>query len=171
MGTIYANGINQGDLYDLLDGMITKFNATLAYLDADATYVADTDYASTLAIDTMTARRCTGCGLGQTDVVDIMDDYITKFNLLLAKLDADATVTDVNYASTLVLTDNVNTDYTGHIKSSGMFQGNLVYQLQNIITAANALNDKLDADNGGVTTFNTNCDITDNVDVQSVTSA
>lgn len=35
---------------------------------------------------------------------DILNDLITAHNALLAKLDADAGVTDTNYASTLAVT-------------------------------------------------------------------
>lgn len=35
---------------------------------------------------------------------DVLDDLITKHNALLAKLDADAGVTDTNYVATLKVT-------------------------------------------------------------------
>ena len=39
------------------------------------------------------------------EVLASYNDLATKYNLLLAKLDGDAGVTDVNYASTLAATD------------------------------------------------------------------
>lgn len=39
------------------------------------------------------------------------NDLATKFNALLAKLDADAGVTDTNYVATIVVADTVTLDY------------------------------------------------------------
>jgi hypothetical protein len=62
-------------------------------------------------------------------------------------------VSDVNYNSTLAITDNVNNLAADPIKNNGVFQGAVVTLLGTILTKVNALNAKLDLD-GGVTDTN-----------------
>lgn len=90
-----ANGMHQKDLVATLKEMETNFNAVLALLDAD-TQVTKTDYASTVnALGTGSALNLNDTvagsyGMSQDFLVSFIDDFVTKFNGLLAHLDTDA---------------------------------------------------------------------------------
>lgn len=146
MGTIFAQGVKQGDLVDLLVLIKTNWNAILTKLDAD-TGVADTDYNALQAL-TMPAGISTTETKGirdQGQIVTFLDNFITKFNAVLAKLDLDGTVTDTNFASLLALTDVVGAEKDA-IHNAGMDQGAMVKMLDLIIAGIAALTAKLDLD-------------------------
>lgn len=165
MTDIFGNGIKQGDLVDLLSSIKTKFNAILTKLDGDS-QVTDTDFNSTLAvtlpsgIDTTETKGIRDQGL----VVTFLNNVITNFNLLLAKLDADGGVSGTNYASLWALTDVVDGNRDG-IRQIGLYQSSLVNLLDTIITNIAAVNAKLDLDGGvNLTNYASACNVTDNVD-------
>jgi hypothetical protein len=162
MGKIYGNGINQGDLADLLGRLKTNFNAILAKLDLDGG-VTDTNYAALHAV-TLTAGIQTTRAKGIRDqgvVLTFLSSLITKFNLVLTKLDADVAVNGTNYVSTTAMTNKVGTK---HLKKGGMNQGSLVHQLDHVIAKINALNAKLDLDSGvSGTDYASLWNVTDNV--------
>ncbi len=146
--TIFGNGINQADLYDLLKSIDDEWEDLLENLDADA--LTSSAYESTY--DCSLPATCSGTGLSQDDIVTFLDTFITNFNAVLAVLDADTTKTTVGYVAGCAITDYVNNPGTGNIFSDGINQGNLVYLLQHILTQFAALTTMLDADTGsGVT--------------------
>lgn len=100
---IGAVGIfNQGAVLDYLKTVRTKMNALLVKLDADGT-VNSTDYNATYSIasliDNLALGSLTQAGVYEGALVKWFDNYITKWNLALAHLDADSGVTDTNYAA------------------------------------------------------------------------
>lgn len=163
--SIFGNGIKQGDLVDLLVSMRTKFNAILTKLDGDSG-VTDTDYSSTLALaapDGLNTTHPKGVR-HQGVVVTFLNTFITKFNLLLAKLDLDGGVADTNYVALWALTDVVDGARDG-VKQIGVFQSCEVKLLDTIIAKVAGLNAKLDLDGTvNLTNYASACNITDNVD-------
>lgn len=141
------DGMYTQDIYNQLKELETNFNAILTKLDADGG-VTLTTYNATYAIDLR--DKCSDRGIDQNDIVSLLDDFITKFNLCLTALDGDAGVADADYNSTLAITDNINSStYSNRndgIFDHGMNQGELYDILSTIVTNVNALNAKLDAD-------------------------
>ena len=88
-----VKGMHQVDLYNKLADIATKFNAVLALLDADGGITKDNYTTTVNALGTAAAlalnAKVSGTGIGQQDIVDFLDDYITKYNGLLAHLDTD----------------------------------------------------------------------------------
>ena len=82
---VQNKGLYTEDLYDILVEMDANMDTLLAQLDADAG-VEDENYASTLAV---TLGSCTDKGVPQKVLTNFLDTYVTNFNALLAKLDAD----------------------------------------------------------------------------------
>jgi hypothetical protein len=165
MADIFAQGIKQGDLVDLLVSIRTKWNTLLTKLDADNT-VGDTDYNSTRALS-MPAGIQTGHPKAirdQGQIVTYLNDFITAFDAVLAKLDLDSGVSGTNYVSLLSITDIVGAEIDP-IKNAGLYDGAVVKLLDTIIAGIAALNAKLDLD-GGVadTNYAALCNVTDNVD-------
>jgi hypothetical protein len=108
-------------LIDSVKNAQTKINAALDKLDADSEVALDTNYAATCAIaaplnadaaiaeqDRSSLRRIMRSKLKSKKAADTLVDAIaalhSKFNSMLAKLDAEAgTLNDVNYVSTLAV--------------------------------------------------------------------
>lgn len=164
MANIFGNGLNVYDLVDLISLIKTNFNGVLAKLDLDA-QVADTNYASTLSLSIPDGIQLTDakCILHQGLVITFLQSVVTNFNALLAKLDADATVTQTNYVALLAMTDTVGDDKIDSLLDIGIKQSALVNFLDTFITKFNALNAKMDTDNGD-TNYAALWNITDNVD-------
>lgn len=164
MATLFGNGFKQADLIDLLVTIKTNFNAVLAKLDLD-TAVADTNYNSLWALSIPEGIQIVDakCIRDQGQVVTFLQNVITNFNAVLAKLDLDATVTQTDYASTLALTDTIGMDALDKILNIGTNQGSVINLLKAIITNFNALNVKLDTDNTD-TNYASLWNITDVVD-------
>lgn len=165
MADIFAQGIKQGDLVDLLVSIKTKWNAILTKLDADGT-VSDTDYNSTRAL-TMPDGIQTGHPKAirdQGQVVTFLNNFIVAFNAVLTKLDADGGVSGTNFNALLAITDIVGAEIDP-IKNAGLYDGAVVKLLDTIIAGIAALNAKLDLD-GGVadTNYASLQNVTDNVD-------
>lgn len=169
--TIRSNGLNQYDLVDLIVSIKTKFNALLAKLDADAT-VNDTTYASLWALTIPAGIQTTGAKaiLCQKDISDFMQDFVTKFAGVTAKLDADSGVSGTNFGSLWNPVDYIGAERDA-IRGRALHQGPLVNQLDYYIARLAGLNAKLDLD-GGVadTNYAATCNVTDSVD-SSMTSA
>ncbi|RKY34224.1 MAG: hypothetical protein DRP78_06880 [Candidatus Omnitrophota bacterium] len=132
--------MSQGALYSLLNNIITNFNLCTAKLDADAG-VTDTDYAANCDLSTLASRVMSANGIHQSDLAACLAEIETNFEILTAQLDADAGVTDTDYAASLDFDMN-----TAKIKANGIDQGSVVSYLQTVITAINGLLTKLDAD-------------------------
>jgi hypothetical protein len=164
MATISGKGVGQNDLYTLLALLNTKFSALLAKLDADSV-IAATNYVSTLAItfpSTITAN-----GISQGAVLSFLENWITKFNACLTKVDADAGAgIDNDYNSTLAITDVINpaVGTARGLFNNGVFQGDLVYLLDTCVTNFNSCLTKLDTDPLGDSNYSATLAITDNVD-------
>jgi len=90
---IEVNGMHQLDVYTELADIVTKFNAVLALLDADGGITLEDYTAVVNALGTGAALALPatpkGTGISQSDIVGFLDDYITKYNGLLANLDID----------------------------------------------------------------------------------
>jgi len=146
MGTIYSGGINQGDLYTMLKAFMDNFNDMCTDLttDTNGTFTG-TSYDVTLNMNDIVVDA-TGAGLGQDVIYAFLKDFIDKHNTLMTALDS-TNLTATNYAATLAITDNFDDDTQDReIVSDGMFQGDLVYTLNHIITQWNLLQTQLDAD-------------------------
>jgi len=146
MGNIYSKGINQSDLYTLLKALMDNFNDMCTELttDTNGTFTGTT-YDVTLNMNDKVVSS-NGTGLGQNIVYAFLKDLIDKYNALMTALDS-TNLTATNYASTLAITDNFDDDTESReIRGAGMFQGDLVYTLDHIITKFNALQAQLDAD-------------------------
>lgn len=84
---ISQGGLNQPALYTRLALIVTNFNAALTKLDNDGG-VTDTNYNALGAVSLNATVK--GTGIGQKDLVQFLDSFISKFNATLVKLDADA---------------------------------------------------------------------------------
>lgn len=146
MGNIYADGINQGDLYTMLKALMDNFNDMCTELttDTNGTFTGAT-YDVTLNMNDKVVSS-NGTGLSQAIVYYFLKDFIDKFNALCTALDS-TDLTDADYASTCAITDNFDDDTkTREIRGRGMRQGDLVYTLDHILTQLATLTAKLDAD-------------------------
>lgn len=90
-----AKGMHQKDLVACLTELETNFNAVLALLDADTQVTLTTYTAIALAAgsgktldldDTVVGSK----GMSQKAIVSFLDDFVAKFNAVLANLDIDA---------------------------------------------------------------------------------
>lgn len=159
MADLTRKGIWQYDLVTLMKLIKTNFNALLAKLDADAT-VTDANYAALWALTLPGDNiESTGTGLGNADVIDFLAQAFTNYNGVIAKLNADTGVTDINYAA---LTTPVGEKLAIF---AGLNQTDLITALQTFITGIATLTAKLDLD-GGVTDtdYAATCDVADTVD-------
>lgn len=148
MAKLLANGINQVDLVNLINTIKTKWNAVMLKLDNDATLDVDT-YVSGNALSIPNGIQISGVKAirDQGAIVTFLNDAITQFNLVMAKLDADDLGgMDNDYASTLGITDVVGNSKIDGIIPAGIYQGSLIKVLNNWITNFNLLLAKLDAD-------------------------
>ena len=140
-------GMYQGDLVDLLVDIRATLNGILTKLDADSA-VTDEDYNSTYAVSLPDGFQTVNPKAirDQGAIVTLLNDWITNFNLVLTKLDNDTGVADENYNSLWAVTDIVGNSKIDGIVNTGIYQSNLVFLLNNIITNIAGLNDKLDDD-------------------------
>lgn len=163
MAVIFAQGVKQGDLVDLLVSIRTKWNGLLTKLDGDAT---DTNYNALHAI-AMPGGIQTGHPKAirdQGEIVTFLNSFITAYNLVLTKLDSDGGVGDTNYSATLALADTVGAEIDP-IKNAGVYDGAVIKLLDTILAKIASLTAKLDAD---ATVTDTDYaalhNVTDNVD-------
>jgi len=143
--TTSSTGLNQNSLVRFLDEYVLDFNLALTKLDADAG-VTDTDYNSTLAIvdnvNNLPADPIKNNGMFQGAMVTLLGLARTRFNLLLAKLDLDAGVTDTNYNALF----NLPAIDVNQISQGGVNQGALYTRINLMRVNINTLLTKLDAD-------------------------
>ena len=142
---ISSFGMYQKDLYTHLKELETNWNGILTKLDADAGVTLET-YNATYAIDLN--DRASTQGIGQDDIVSVLDSFIAKFNLCLTALDGDGGVEDTDYAATWAITDVVNADKSilTAVDDGGLSQVALYTLLGDIIVKIAGLDAKLDAD-------------------------
>jgi hypothetical protein len=104
---------DQGAVLTFLQTFLTKWAALLTKIDTD---LGDTTYATTHAVPDTIQNPGTGtlepAGVYQGALVHLLDDFITKFNALLASLDGDDGVTGTNYAALWAITDTVDASGT-----------------------------------------------------------
>lgn len=102
---------DEGLVHDFLQSLRDSINGVNAKLDLDSG-VADTNYAALWDVaDYIGERGDDGIqriGEQQGSVVFFLNLLITNINGILAKLDADGTVTDTNYAALWAVTDSVD---------------------------------------------------------------
>jgi len=92
---ITPHGMHQKDLIDCLAALETNFNAVLALLDADTqvtltTYTAVATAAGSGAVLNLNDTVPGSKGISQDHIVSFLDDFVAKFNAVLANLDIDA---------------------------------------------------------------------------------
>lgn len=113
----------------------------------------------------------TGRGMDWQDMYDVLGQIRTKLAGVCAKLDDDATVTDTDYESAIV-TFTFPPAASGREPANGItaqalrHQGLVLDYLKTVRTQFNALNAKLDADNGAVTTYSAQ-DMSSIIDTQN----
>ncbi len=159
MADVSRKGVFQGDLVTLLKLIQTNFNGINAKLDADAG-VTDTDYASLWDLSNPDVTvEAAGTGLGNANTYEFIKEFFTNYNGVMAKLNADATVNDTDYAT---LTNTVGELLRNFVSIS---QTDIITSLQTFITAIATSNAKLDADSGVTdTNYAATYDVTDTVD-------
>lgn len=170
MADIFGNGVHQEDLVDLLALIVTNFNGILTKLDSDG--IADTDYNATWAISLPAGINSTEKSIySQGDIVTFLNNVIAGIAGVNAKLDADGTVNDTNFAALWDITDVVG-GANDMIQDAGINQSALVNLLNDIIATIAGINAKLDADDGVTDTdYASLWDITDNVDEAGTVAA
>lgn len=136
-GAIMQDGMSQKSLYDLLYSFQTKFDAALAAMDADSGIGTET-YATNALGGLASGYGIYPNGISQLGLVNFLSNVEAMFDAVVALLNADATLTDTNYAS-------INIDTT-KIKKLGISQGAIVDFLNTAVVAWNTLLVKLDAD-------------------------
>ena len=146
MANLYINGMHQIDLYNLINDINTKLIALYTQLVADTT-VNDATYLTACGPGALPASM-SGTGMDQGEIVTWLNTVVVGWNAAMAILDGDSGVTATTYVATQGLTDAINptTDAANLVRSDGMFQGDLHFWLNAIITTLNATNAKLDAD-------------------------
>ena len=159
---IRSKGIHQEDLYNMLKELQDNFNDMCTELttDTNGTFTGTT-YDVTI---NQNGQVVTGGDGPSNDIVyAFLKDWIHKFNALMTALDS-TDLTAITYASGCAITDNFDdSTKSREITATGMYQGDLVDTLQNIITALAACTTLLDADalcSGYATAY----DVTDTVD-------
>jgi len=140
-GAILDDGISQKSLYELLLMLQVDWDTAMAGLDAEIG-VATTTYLADAALGSLSSTyNIHPNGIGIDKLAVYLQAIATQFAVCTALLDADADLTDTNYASTLDPTMD-----TTLIKSTGARQGDIISYLNTIVTNTNALWVKIDAD-------------------------
>ena len=107
---IQATGALQGDIILLCKNIRSEFNDLLDALAADdgvagTTIFTDEKFASTVNLVDVANARMKQLGEHSDQLVYFFDALEMQFERMLAACDADATITDTDYESTLGLTD------------------------------------------------------------------
>jgi hypothetical protein len=186
-GAILDDGYSQKSLYELFLKIQTCWDTAMASLD-DSGGVAATTFVSTANICAGLAEPLSGKyhssfmattmgkalglefagytginpnGMSTRDIAIFCQAIVNRMAVCNAILDADATITDTNYASTLNITFSAKTGWipplatttafditnpASKIKTTGIDQEALVDFLNTVVTNLNALWVKLDAD-------------------------
>lgn len=162
---LYSNGIHQADLYTLINDINTKLIALYTQLVADTT-VNDSTYLTACTPGTL-STSISANGMAQGAIVAWLQTVVTGWNAAMALLDGDSGINLTTYVATQGLTDAINpTGKTAYeIRDNGMYQGDLVYWLNAIVTTLNATNVKLDADSLQLSDYVSLFNVTDNIDV------
>jgi hypothetical protein len=148
-GRLSGRGLNQDELLDLIALLRTNTLALTAALDADDG-VASTTYTSTFTFD-LPSRFADGYVRDQGTLIETLETFTTKWNAMLAIADADATITDTNYAATCGIAVTLNVRASSSVLDAGMYEGSLVKWLDTTIDQFNAALAKFDADLGDTT--------------------
>lgn len=141
-------GMNQGALYTLLNNVATNWNLLMAKLEADG--AASTTYTPNNLLTTLASQGygLTNKGMHQKDLINQLSEMESKFNAVVALLDADTGVTLTDYATVTSAVGtgaalNLNDTVIG---SYGLDQAKLVSFLDDYIAKFNALLGNLDID-------------------------
>lgn len=165
-GALLDDGFSQKSLYELLLQIYVNWNVAMASLD-DSSGVATTTFEAGCAFGTINENGLSSTygitpnGIGTAELATFLQAIATKFAACTALLDADATLTDTDYASTLDITFSAKTGWIpplatttafditlpgSKIKTTGIEQEALIDFLNTAVTNINALWVKLDAD-------------------------
>lgn len=165
-GAILDDGYSQKALYELLLKIQVNWDVAMASLD-DSSGVNTATFEASCAFGTInenvlgTTYGITPNGIGTAELATFLQTLATKFAACTALLDADSTLTDEDYASTLDFTFSAKTGWIpplststafditaagSKIKTTGIDQEALVDFLNTAVTNINALWAKLDAD-------------------------
>ena len=160
-GALTDDGYSQKSLYELLLKIQVNWDTAMASLD-DSGGVAKTDYEALAALGSLAGvYNIHPNGIGTPELATFLQAIATKMAACNANLDADATLTDDDYASTLDITFSAKTGSipplatttafaitspASKIKTTGIDQEALIDFLNTAVTNINALWVKLDAD-------------------------
>jgi hypothetical protein len=165
-GAITDDGYSQKALYELLLMIQVNWDNALAALDDNAG-VGTTTYEAGSAFGTINENVLSANydiepnGMSTAALATFCQALATKIAEVTAKLDADGTITDTDYAANIDIDFTVDTGYipplstttpfditlpSSKIKTTGIGQGALVAFLQTAVTNLNALWVQLDAD-------------------------
>jgi hypothetical protein len=103
----------------------------------------------------VTCQKFTGSGIAQQSTYDMLYNIKESINGICTHLDADATITDTNYNSTLAISLP-----THGFSASGMSQQDIYDALVSITTNFNLLLAKIDLDDASVTNYAAVCAVT-----------
>lgn len=159
---------NQGLLVDLLNDMLTKWNATLSKLDLDGT-VNGTNFNSLWKVTDVVGNSAIDAifnsGIYQGAVVRLLNTFIASIAGVNAKLDLDSGVSGTNYASLWNVSDTVveQGTYSRMTKLAFIFAIGSFFGLQKaharpttsgpIFSSSVAYNQNFDLDTGKIDRF------------------
>lgn len=160
-GAILDDGYSQKSLYELLLMIQVNWDTAMMSLD-DSSGVNTATFEAGCALGSLAGTyNIHPNGIGTSELATYLQAIATKFAACTALLDADSTLDDEDYASTLNITFSAKTgqipplatstafDITSpasFIKTTGIKQEALVDYLNTVVTNINALWVKLDAD-------------------------
>lgn len=140
-----GTGLGQKTHVKFLKDLVANFNLMCTKLDSDAG-VTDTDYRALWgmsdSIDTLAGDQVKGNGAFMQGFSTIRVHFRTALNGVLAKLDADAGVTDTNYNALY----NIPAVDDNQLNARAANQGYLFNRIDLFKTNFNGLLTKLDAD-------------------------
>lgn len=140
-GALLNDGMSQKSLYEVLLKLQVNWDTAMLALD-NSSGVAATTFTATAALGSLAGTyNIHPNGIGIDKLAVFLQAIATKFAVCTALCDADSTLTDTDYASTLDFTMD-----TTKITTRGAKQGDILDYLNTAITNINLLWVKLDAD-------------------------
>jgi len=142
-------GFQQGALYELLNTIATNWNLCMTAVEADG--ATTTTYTPDNALTALASQGngITKNGIHQKDLVAQLSEMETKFNAVLALLDADGGVTLTTYTAVAAAAGTgatLNLDDTV-VGSLGLNQDAMVGFLEDFVDKMNAILANMDVDN------------------------
>lgn len=160
-GALLDDGFSQKSLYSLLKIIQVNWDTAMSSLDDSSGVNTATFEAGCALGDLEKTNLIYKDGIGTDKLATFLQKIATQFAACTALLDADDTLTDTNYASTLDIKFSAKTGWVpplttstafsitspaSKIKTTGIHQEALIDFLNTVVTNINALWVKLDAD-------------------------